>query len=95
MDNRFLEALRGPDGVSVVELRPPSSGLAGPQAMDAWIDLHHAAKSLVRAGHYLFLTDNAVGAAEEENLAHLGANLAGEVDPCRVTPDTISSGTLS
>jgi 5,10-methylenetetrahydrofolate reductase len=54
--------------------------------MDAWIDIHHQVRRLARAGHYLFLTDNAVGAAEEENLAHLGANLAGEVDPERIIP---------
>jgi 5,10-methylenetetrahydrofolate reductase len=43
-------------------------------------------RRLARAGHFLFLTDNAVGALEEENLAHLGANLAGEVDPGTVVP---------
>lgn len=86
MSPSFLDALRRPAGVSVVELRPPSLGLTGPRAMDAWIDLHHQARTLVRAGHYLFLTDNAVGEAEEENLAHLGANLAGDVDPARIIP---------
>jgi len=34
----------------------------------------------------LFLTDNAVGAAEEENLRHLAANLAEEANPDRVVP---------
>lgn len=86
MSRGFLEALKGPGPVAVVELRPPSLGLEGPHAMDAWIDLHHEVRRLAREGHYLFLTDNAVGEAEEENLAHLGANLAGEVDPARVVP---------
>jgi hypothetical protein len=34
----------------------------------------------------VFLTDNAVGLSEEENLAHLTANLAGDVDPRRIVP---------
>jgi 5,10-methylenetetrahydrofolate reductase len=94
MTQPFLEALRSPGGASVVELRPPSLGLTGPQAMEAWIDLHHQVRRLVRAGHYLFLTDNAVGTAEEENLAHLGANLAEEVDPARVIPFLTAKHTL-
>jgi 5,10-methylenetetrahydrofolate reductase len=35
---------------------------------------------------FVFLTDNAVGAAEEENLAHVGANVAGDVDRGRIVP---------
>jgi hypothetical protein len=93
MSRSLLDALRSPPGASVVELRPPSLGLPGPKAMEAWIDLHHQVRSLVRAGHFLFLTDNAVGAAEEENLAHLGANLA-EVDPARVIPFLTTKHTL-
>jgi hypothetical protein len=41
---------------------------------------------LARHDTVLFLTDNAVGAAEEENLRHLATNLAGEVNPARVVP---------
>lgn len=94
MSQSLLDALRSPGGASVVELRPPSLGLTGPQAMEAWIDLHHQVRRLVRAGYFLFLTDNAVGAAEEENLAHLGANLAEEVDPARVIPFLTAKHTL-
>jgi hypothetical protein len=54
--------------------------------MDAWIDSYHGVRKLVRNGRFVFLTDNAVGSAEEENLSHLGANLAGEVDPGQVVP---------
>lgn len=43
--------------------------------MDAWIDLERAIRRLTRAGHHVFLTDDAVGQAEEENLAHLDGNL--------------------
>lgn len=82
----FVEALQGTEPVTAVELRPPLQGLAAPRAMDAWIRLHHQVRSLVREGYFLFLTDNAVGESEEENLAHLQANLAGEVDPGRMVP---------
>jgi hypothetical protein len=73
-------------GTVTVELRPPPSDRLGTEAMDAWIDIHHGVRRLARAGHFLFLTDNAVGAAEEENLTHLGANLSEEVDPGYVSP---------
>lgn len=54
--------------------------------MEAWIGLYHRIRSLLREGYYLLLTDNAVGQAQEENLAHLQANLADEVDAGRVVP---------
>jgi hypothetical protein len=43
--------------------------------MDAWIDMHHAVRRLSAEGRFVFVTDNAVGTEEEENLAHLVANL--------------------
>ncbi|MEJ2202905.1 MAG: hypothetical protein P8170_02215 [Gemmatimonadota bacterium] len=54
--------------------------------MAAWIDLHHALGRLTRDGLFVFLTDNAVGEAEEESLAHVGANLGDDVDPRRIVP---------
>jgi len=42
----------------------------------------------------LFLTDNAVGAAEEENLRHLAGNLAQEASPKRVVPFLTSKHSL-
>lgn len=69
-----------------VELRPPKSGLSYTESMDVWIDMYHSIQRLVRRDTYLFLTDNAVGASEEENLAHLAANLASDVPPSRVAP---------
>lgn len=58
----------------VAELRPPSSALRGAQSMDAWIDLEYSLRTLNRRGFYTLFTDNAVGAAEEENLRHFSAN---------------------
>jgi len=82
----FLEQLLDADDVLTVELRPPKADLLGPDSMDAWIDTYHGVRRLVRKGRFLFLTDNAVDSAEEENLAHLGANLAGEVQPTSIIP---------
>lgn len=69
-----------------VELRPPSAELAGQAGMGAWIDIHHSLGSLTRDELFVFLTDNAVGAAEEENLAHVGANVEDDVDVRRIVP---------
>lgn len=54
--------------------------------MDMWIDLSHSIRRVVALGGHLMLTDSAVGQEEEENLQHLAANLAGEVDARRIVP---------
>jgi hypothetical protein len=64
------------------------------ESVDAWIDLHHAVSRLARRDMLVFLTDNAVGQAEEENLAHLTANLAGATDLARVVPFLTCKHTL-
>ncbi len=58
-----------------VELRPPRRALEGVHAMEAWIDVHHTIRKLSAGGTVVFLTDNAVGSDEEENLTHLVRNL--------------------
>ena len=82
----FLERLRSPGPLIAVELRPPRSGLTPGGAMDVWIDLGHAARSLIRHDTFVLLTDGAVGDPEEENLRHLAANLAGEQEARRLVP---------
>lgn len=69
-----------------VELRPPRSDLDATGGMGAWIDLHHALRRFAADGTFVFLTDNAVGSAEEENLAHVGANVGENVDVRRIVP---------
>ena len=54
--------------------------------MDAWIDTYHAVRRLTRAGTYVFLTDSAVGAQEEDNLRHLVTNLQRDVPRERIVP---------
>jgi 5,10-methylenetetrahydrofolate reductase len=54
--------------------------------MDAWIDLRHSIRQLARRGTPVFLTDNAVGAHEEENLTHLSHNLGREMGWDQVVP---------
>ena len=54
--------------------------------MDAWIDTYHAVRGLTRQGTFVFLTDNAVGAQEEDNLRHLITNLGLDVPRQRIVP---------
>lgn len=77
-----------------VEMRPPRSGLGRAETMDVWIDLHQSVRRLLRDDRFVFVTDNAVGAQEEENLAHLAANLGQEVDLRRVVPFLTTKHTL-
>lgn len=90
----LLDALRAPGPMISVELRPPRSDLAAEEGMSAWIDLHHALGRFTRDGLFVFLTDNAVGAAEEENLAHVGANVGDSVDLRRIVPILTAKHTL-
>jgi len=54
--------------------------------MDAWIDTYHSVRRLTREGTFVFLTDSAVGAAEEDNLRHLVTNLGLDVPRERIVP---------
>lgn len=81
-----VRRLREERPLVAVELRPPRSGMSYGASVDAWIDLYHSVRRLARQDTLIFLTDNAVGQAEEENLAHLTANLAGELVPAQIVP---------
>ncbi len=54
--------------------------------MDAWIDTYHSIVGLARRNSYIFLTDSAVGAPEEDNLRHLVANLGQDVPREHIVP---------
>ena len=69
-----------------VELRPPRAELAASEGMDAWIDTYHAIRSLTRQDVRVMVTDNAVGAQEENNLRHLVSNLGDTVGRHQVIP---------
>ena len=69
-----------------VELRPPRAELAAAEGMDAWIDTYHAIRSLTRHDVRVMVTDNAVGAQEENNLRHLVTNLGDAVGRHLVIP---------
>ena len=90
----LLEHLRSTEPFASVELRPPRAHLETPAGMGAWIDLHHALGRLARDDTFVFLTDNAVGAAEEESLAHVGANMGDEVDLRKIVPILTCKHTL-
>jgi 5,10-methylenetetrahydrofolate reductase len=82
----LLTALRSGASVIGAELRPPRAELAAVEGMDAWIDTYHAIRRLTRQGTFVFLTDSAVGAAEEDNLRHLVTNLGRDVPRERIVP---------
>jgi hypothetical protein len=82
----LLSALRSGASVFAAELRPPRAELAGAEGMDAWIDTYHAVRRLTRQGTFVFLTDSAVGAQEEDNLRHLVTNLGNDVPRDRIAP---------
>jgi 5,10-methylenetetrahydrofolate reductase len=69
-----------------VELRPPRTGMSHRDSIDVWIDMYHAMERLARRDTVIFLTDNAVGQAEEENLGHLSGNLSDAVNRRKVVP---------
>ena len=81
-----LQRLREDRPLATVELRPPRTGLSAAATMELWIDMYHSIQRLARHDTIIFLTDNAVGLSEEENLGHLTANLAGDVDTSRIVP---------
>src|SRR5215831_9787098 len=82
----LLSALRSETSVFAAELRPPRAELAAGEGMNAWIDTYHGVRRLTRQGTFVFLTDSAVGAAEEDNLRHLVINLGTDVPRERIVP---------
>ena len=82
----LLSALQSGTSVFAAELRPPRAELATAEGMDAWIDTYHAVQRLTRQGTFVFLTDSAVGAQEEDNLRHLVTNLGNDVPRERIVP---------
>jgi hypothetical protein len=89
-----LQRLREDRPLAAVELRPPRTGLSTAESMEVWIDMYHSIQRLARRDTIIFLTDNAVGLSEEENLAHLTANLASDVDTRRIVPFLTSKHSL-
>ncbi len=87
-------ALRSGSSVFAAELRPPRAELAAAEGMDAWIDTYHAVQRLTRQGTFVFLTDSAVGAQEEDNLRHLVTNLGNDVPRERIVPFLTSKHSL-
>jgi hypothetical protein len=82
----LLEVIRGSGSVLSAELRPPRAELDAAAGMDAWIDTYHSIRGLVDDERFVFLTDSAVGAREENNLRHLVINLGDDVPRDHVVP---------
>jgi len=82
----LLDALTAGRSVFAAELRPPRAELERSAGMNAWIDTYHSVVGLTRRRRFVFLTDSAVGAAEEDNLRHLVSNLGDDVPRGRIVP---------
>lgn len=80
------ERLADASPLLAVELRPPRRDLVGTEAMESWIDLYQSIRQLSLIDTVLFLTDNAVGSGEEENLSHLLNNLGDDAARERIVP---------
>jgi len=94
MATDLLTSLRSGSAVFGAELRPPRAELEAREGMDAWIDTYHAVQRLTRQGTFVFLTDGAVGAEEEDNLRHLVINLGRDVPREHVVPILTSKHSL-
>src|SRR5262249_38101833 len=90
----LLSAFRSGSSIFAAELRPPRAELARAEGMDAWIDTYHAVRKLTRQSTFVFLTDSAVGAEEEDNLRHLVTNLGHDVPRERIVPFLTSKHSL-
>jgi 5,10-methylenetetrahydrofolate reductase len=90
----LLASLRSGSQVFAAELRPPRAELAAADGMNAWIDTYHGVQRLTRQGTFVFLTDSAVGAQEEDNLRHLVTNLGNDVPHERIVPFLTSKHSL-
>ncbi len=90
----LLEALDDTTNVIAAELRPPRAELQAAEGIDAWIDTYHAVRRLTRDDTFVFLTDSAVGAEEEDNIRHLVTNLGADVARERVVPFLTSKHSL-
>ena len=86
MTATLVDRLQRPGPLVTVELRPPRSGLSAAEGMDSWIDLNHSIRQLALKDTFVFLTDDAVGSREEENLGHLSANVGSDVPLSRLVP---------
>ena len=82
----LLTSLRSEAQVVAAELRPPRAELEQREGIDAWIDTYHAVRKLTRDGTFVFLTDSAVGAREEDNLRHLVTNVGHDAPRERIVP---------
>jgi 5,10-methylenetetrahydrofolate reductase len=93
-DQPLVRALRANESILSVELRPPRAELDAAAGRDAWIDTYHAVSGFVRNRTFVFLTDSAVGAREENNLRHLVINLGTDVPRSHVVPFLTTKHTM-
>lgn len=90
----FLEQLHSDTLTLSVELRPPRADLSPAESIDTWMAMHSTVRRLSRRNVPLFITDGAVGTAEEESLLHLVNNLDQELDRSLLCPFLTTKHTL-
>ena len=82
----FVDHLRDSRDLVSVELRPPRADLDDGASMDSWFMTNSALRRVATPGRVVFLTDNAAGSPEEENLHHLVNNLESAVPRDLICP---------
>src|SRR5262249_6116032 len=90
----FLPRLADPPPLPALELRPPRAPLPASEGLEAWIDANHAVRRLAATDTIVFITDNATGSREEENLQHLLSNVGPDADPGKLVPFLTCKHTL-
>ena len=90
----FLDQLYSEELMLSVELRPPRADLSPQESIDTWMSMHSTVRRLSRRNVPLFITDGAVGTAEEENLHHLVNNLDQELSRELLCPFLTTKHTL-
>lgn len=91
----LVSSLHQASPLVTVELRPPRVDLSSSESMDAWIDTYHAVRGLTRRDTFVFVTDSAVGAKEEDNLRHLEINIGPDAPRGRIVPFLTSKHSLA
>jgi hypothetical protein len=91
---RLLDRFQQPDPIITCELRPPRADLERAASIETWMGMASAVRRLVQQDTAVYLTDNAVGTNEEENLRHLMTNVEEDVALDRICPFLTTKHTL-
>lgn len=91
---RLLERFQSDTPIITCELRPPRADLERADSIETWMAMASAVRRLAQQDTAVYLTDNAVGTNEEENLRHLMTNVESDVGVERICPFLTTKHTL-